>query len=140
MIRRFLTRILIVALIAVCGYNGWQVHQLQGQVERLQAQVQASRGKNALRTSEDASPIDKSWLDQADLHAARARAAVLRADFPTAQRELQRGVDDVHHAVQEPEEKTQATLGQARHTLASLQSQADSLWRKVHTARSGSIP
>ncbi len=137
MIRRFLTRTLIVILIAVCGYNGWQIRQLQQQVVRLQTQVQASGGS---RTAAEEGSADRSWLDQADRHTTLAREAALRADFPTAQRELQRGVDDLHHAVQEPAEKTQATLGQARHALGALQNQADDLWRKVHTARPVSHP
>ena len=37
MIRRFLTRVLILILIAACGYNWLQVQQLQGQVQQLQA-------------------------------------------------------------------------------------------------------
>jgi len=38
LIRRFLTRILMVILIAFCGYNWLQVKTLQGQVRELQAQ------------------------------------------------------------------------------------------------------
>ncbi len=39
MIRRFLTRILMVLLIAFCGYNWFQVQSLQGQVRDLQTRL-----------------------------------------------------------------------------------------------------
>ena len=140
MIRRFLTRVLMVVLIAVCGCNVWQVHQLQGQVAQLQSQVRARTAKGTDQAVEASSPPDHSWLDQADRHAASAKAALLRGDLTDAQRELQRGVNDIHHAVAGPAEKTQATFGQARRTLASLQKEADTLWRKVHTIRPDANP
>ncbi len=37
MIRRFFTRLLMIVLIAACGYNWLQVQQLQQQVTQLQA-------------------------------------------------------------------------------------------------------
>ncbi|MGI4788411.1 MAG: hypothetical protein ACRYFS_06120 [Janthinobacterium lividum] len=38
MIRRFFTRILMVILIAACGYNWLQMQRLEGQVTALQSQ------------------------------------------------------------------------------------------------------
>ncbi len=37
MIRRFFTRVLMLILVAACGYNWLQVQQLQQQVAQLQA-------------------------------------------------------------------------------------------------------
>ncbi|MDQ2800926.1 MAG: hypothetical protein M3Y13_14940 [Armatimonadota bacterium] len=57
MIRRFLTRILMVTLIACCGYNWLQVQHLQAQVNDLSARLAAgSRPPRA----------DSDWLVQTD--------------------------------------------------------------------------
>jgi len=48
MIRRFFTRILIIALIAACGYNWLQVQQLQEQVTQLQARQSVVLPKPAI--------------------------------------------------------------------------------------------
>lgn len=137
MIRRFLTRVLMVILIAVCGYNGWQIHQMQGEIVLLQAETNAVHRAGTKPPASADDPATRSWLDQADVHAGHAQAAIERGDFNAAQHELTAGVNDVHHAVQEPEKKTQATLDQARRTLASLQAQAGSLWRKLHSVQPG---
>ena len=42
MIRRFLTRVLLIVLIAACGYNWLQTQRLQGQVFQLQAEQRIS--------------------------------------------------------------------------------------------------
>ena len=39
MIRRFLTRILMVVLLAACGYNWWQVRRLQAEVGELRTRL-----------------------------------------------------------------------------------------------------
>jgi len=132
MIRRFLTRVLMVILIGVCGYNGWQIHQMQAEMTRLQAQLAASHHRAGPPVASLAPENAQSWLDRAERHAERARQAVARADFGTAQTEIAAGMEDVHRAAQEPEAKTQATLTQARRTLQSLQAQADDLWRRAH--------
>jgi predicted negative regulator of RcsB-dependent stress response len=140
MIRRFLTRVLILILIAVCGYNVWQVRQLQEQMTRVETQLQIATEADAKASAARPAQVSHSWLDQADRHAERARQAIGRGDFTTAQRELEKGVDDVHRAIRTPEAQTEAKLGAARQTLASLQSQADSLWRKVRALHPASIP
>jgi hypothetical protein len=135
MIRRFFTRVLLVILIAACGYNGWQTHLLQQQVAQLQARQTHEAGHKASATR-----ADTSWIDQANLHLERAKDAVARADFGTAQHELVLGEDDAQRAAREPVQQTQATLAQTRRSLAALQSQADSLWRKVHPAPTATAP
>jgi hypothetical protein len=137
MIRRFFTRFLMVMLIAACGYNGWQVHQLQQEVVQLQAQQTHEAGHKVPVTRAGTST---SWIDQANLHLERAKDAVARADFGTAQHELVLSEDDAQRAAREPVQKTQATLAQTRRSLAALQSQADSLWRKVHPTPSVPAP
>jgi hypothetical protein len=133
MIRRFLTRVLMVILIGVCGYNGWQIHQMQAEMTRLQTQLATSRHRQSGPPAASLAPENaQSWLDRAERHAERARLAVARADFGTAQTEIAAGMDDVQRAAQDPEAKTQATLTQARRTLQSLQAQADDLWRRAH--------
>lgn len=63
MIRRFLTRILMVILIAFCGYNWLQVQRLQAQVNDLNVRLAAgSRSPRA----------DSDWLVQTD---SRVRSA-----------------------------------------------------------------
>ena len=142
MIRRFLTRVLMIILIGVCGYNGWQTQRMQGEMTRLQAQVAAMPhhpvGQGAANKTPDTAA--QSWLGRAELHADRARAALARADFGTAQTEVADGIADVHRAAQEPEAKTQASLSQARQTLQSLQAQADVLWRRAHGPGTPSVP
>lgn len=128
MIRRFLTRVLMVILIGACGYNGWQVHQLQGEVANLRAQV-----KSPKRATVTAPTVTEpsSWLDRANLHADNARAALSRGDFGTAQRELTRGSDDLRRAARAPEARASETLAQARQTLAALQEQVNRWQRRA---------
>lgn len=57
MIRRFLTRILMVILIAFCGYNWLQVQRLQTQVSGLNAR---------LATGSRSPRADADWLVQTD--------------------------------------------------------------------------
>ncbi len=152
MIRRFFARILMLALLAACGYNIWQVHQMQGELVRLRRQMTAlSRPAPPLRRAaeKDADTQDSahSWLDRASRDAQAARAALARGDFALAQREGTRGLDAVRQAAQEPEAKTQATLQSLRRTLTTmqaqaqtLQAQADALWRKAHSAPINAAP
>lgn len=126
MIRRFLTRILMVVLIGACGYNGWQIHEMQAEIARLRLQTKIERHN---LVSEPTVTTPSSWLDRANQHADRARLALGRGDFGTAQIELSRGSDDVRRAAREPEARASAAFVQARQTLAALQSQAD-MWRR----------
>ncbi len=48
MIRRFLTRVLMLILIAACGYNWLQVQQLQQQVTQLQARQNVALPKQVI--------------------------------------------------------------------------------------------
>jgi hypothetical protein len=142
MIRRFLTRVLMVILIGISGYNGWQIQRMQGEMTGLQGQLAAIPRHPAGQRAESKAPdaAAQSWLDRAELHAERARAAVARADFGTAQTEVAAGIADVHRAALEPEARTQATLTEARQTLQSLQAQADVLWRRAHGSGTPSVP
>ena len=137
MIRRFFTRILMMILIGACGYNGWQVHRMQGEVDRLRLQVK-SPGRTADAVPTDAAPA--SWLDKANQHADRARAALARGDFGTAQGELSRGSEDLRRAARGPEVRASAALVQARQTLAALQSQADAWGRRAGALRRAIAP
>lgn len=132
MIRRFLTRILMVVLIGACGYNGWQVHQMQGEIARLRAQV------NSQTVTAQARPA--SWLDGANQYADRIRTALARGDFGAAQRELALATEDLRQAARKPEAQTQNALAQARRTLTSLQSQADALGRRAGALRRALAP
>ena len=89
MIRRFLTRILLLALLAFCGYNWLQVRSLQGQVDDLRVRVAAPAPPPA-------------WPAGAARHAGQARQALARSDWKTALRELERGLADFNPGAQPP--------------------------------------
>lgn len=90
MIRRFLTRILMVILIAFCGYNWLQVQRLQAQVNDLNVRLAAgSRSPKA----------DADWLVQTgaqvrsaqhNLHDLQAEIARLRAQADVLWRKANR--------------------------------------------------
>lgn len=132
MIRRFLTRILMVVLIGACGYNGWQVHQMRGEIARLRAQI-ASDHRPPGRAARYVAPDPP--LDRANRHADRARLALGRGDFGTAQRELAQATADLRRAARAPEARTEGALTEARRTLTRLQSQADALARRAADVR-----
>ncbi len=82
MIRRFLTRVLIVILIAACAYNWQQTQKLQGQVAALQAQAAQPRQVTVIETpapephgSLSALPAQWQHYKQQVLH----RAGLLRS-------------------------------------------------------------
>lgn len=137
MIRRFFTRLLVVALLVFSGYKAWQVQRLQAEVAALRAQAAAHSRTQA------AAPAPTGWLDRAEAHAERARLALGRGDFSHAQRELAA----VRQTLREPQDRTQAAVIDARRRVAALQSQArrlqseaDQLWRRAHPAESTSHP
>ncbi len=70
MIRRFFTRLLILVLIAACGYNWLQMQRLQAQVAALQSQ------ENRLR---------KSAYRQAAPMPAQAQTPEARLSLPSLQ-------------------------------------------------------
>lgn len=109
MIRRFLTRILMVVLIAGCGYNWLQVRLLQAEVGDLKAR--AARQNRPPPT----------------------RLGPPGADWPVTEQELRRGANGLKNALDG------ARSPQSRRTLHALQAQteqlreqADALWRAAH--------
>ncbi len=72
MIRRSLTRILMVVLIAFCGYNWLQVRSLQAQVAELQSR-QAARD----RRTETPPALPSLTALQAQIHQLQDEAAAL---------------------------------------------------------------
>ena len=54
MIRRFLTRVLIVVLIACCAFNWMQTQRLQAQVAALEAQAAQPKQITVIRRAPDA--------------------------------------------------------------------------------------
>jgi len=129
------SRLVVVILICVCGYNWWQIRQLQTEIASLKM-AHSSQPRAALQahSAHDNVPA-RSWLDQANQHMGDARSAMERSDFGIARRDLQLGADAMQNAVREPEDETRAKLNQARQTLAALQSEADSMVRKLHPSR-----
>lgn len=90
MIRRFLTRILLVVLLGSCGYNWLQVRALQAQVEDLRARL----GTPA--------PPQETAPASAARHVDRSRLALARSDWKAAMRELEQGAADLKRGAQPP--------------------------------------
>ena len=111
MIRRFLTQILMVILIAACVYNGWQVQQLKAQVAMLQGQPE---------TKPIAHP-EKS--ERAANDAALAKAALLKGDFQGANKHLEHGFVAIKESTLETQARTEHAVSELQHVLASLQGQ-----------------
>jgi len=139
MIRRALSNLVIVALLAAWGYSAWQTHGLRMQVRALQSENRAARAQNARlaqrQTRSDAPP---SWLARADAHLARAGEALSRADVGRAQREMAAGAADMQRAARAPAEQTQTALVRARaqitrvdERLKTLQAQMQELSAKT---------
>ena len=120
MIRRFLTRILMVILIAFCGYNWLQVQTLQRQVRDLQTRL-------TIRENRPQATAD--WAQQAEKHAGLAQTALSRADWRTAQRELQQGIGDLKNAPQ-PSPEVRRDLTTLEAVTKQVQQQVGALWRK----------
>jgi hypothetical protein len=133
MIRRFLTRILMVLMIGGFCYNSWQLRQTQAQVARLQAELHASRR----HSSDVAGTIPNDWLDRAQRHAAKARAAAQRGDMETAQRELSLSADAAQKAITEPALRTQGQVKRLQAQLKSAQDEASALLQKAHQGIDG---
>ncbi len=134
MIRRFLTRVLMVILIAVCGYNIWQVQQLKAQVTHLQALAEI-RGTHAVKSHPASEPTasegtPQGWLDAANSHLARAHTALSQGNFGLAHAELDRSVDAMHQAAAVPQAQTKQALDRWHRQFTALQKQADALLPK----------
>jgi len=105
-IRRFLTRILMVVLIAGCGYN-WL------QVRRLQAEVGDLRTRLAVR-NRPAGPGEDGFLTGQEL------------------RRNANGLKNSLDGVRSPQ--SQRALHDLRAQTEQLRRQADALWREARSA------
>lgn len=129
------TRLVIILLIGVCGYNWWQIRQLRYEVGKLQTTGISARHKACERHAASVALSAQSWLAQANQHMDSARVAMERSDFGTARSELERGGADLHNTVQQPETQTRAALDQARRSLADLQAKANGMVRNLHPSQ-----
>lgn len=112
MIRRFFTRVLMVVLIAACGYN-WL------QVRRLQAEVGDLRTRLAVRDRPPAPP----------------------ADWPLTGQELRRGANGLKNALDGARSpQSRRTLRDLQARTEQLRRQADALWREARTVTSRQSP
>ncbi len=128
MIRRALTRLLLVVLIVFCGYNWLQVRVLQAQVVDMQKALALQEGRvTALPTQ----PPLPALLTQASRHAGLARIALAQSDWKTARRELQQGIGEMNKAAQSPDARHDLTALQTQ--TQQLQEEARALWRKVNS-------
>ena len=110
MIRRFFTRVLMVVLLAACGYNWLQVRQLQAEVGDLRTRL-------AVRSR----PPDVAWP-------------------PTGQelRQGANGLKNALNGVRSPQ--SQRTLRDLQARTEQLRRQADALWREAHSVTSRHSP
>jgi len=105
LIRRFFTRVLMVVLIAACGYNWLQVHRLQAEVSDLKTRL-----------------------------AVRDRSPAPQGDWPVTGLELRRGANGLKDALdgaQSPQ--TRRSLRNLQVQTEQLRRQADALWRAART-------
>jgi len=104
-IRRFFTRILMVVLIAACGYNWLQVHRLQAEVGDLKTRL-----------------------------AVQDRPPPPGGDWPVTGQELRRdakGLKDALDGARSPQ--SQRTLHDLQVRTERLRRQADALWREARS-------
>ena len=104
MIRRFFTRVLMVVLLAACGYNWLQVRRLQTEVGQLKTRL-----------------------------AIQSRPSPPVSDWPVTEQELRRNARDLKNAldgVRSPQ--SQRTLRDLQVRSEQLRRQADALWREAH--------
>ena len=105
MIRRFFTRILMMILIAACGYNWMQVRRLQVEVGELQTRLTA-----------------------------RSHAPPPASEWPLTEQELRRNANDLRRVldgVRSPQ--SQRKLHELQTQTEQLRKQADVLWREART-------
>lgn len=141
MIRRAVSNIIIVALLAAWGWSAWQNHQLRAQVAALQGEQRASRMQAGQpRRGSGPSVQDGSWLARADAHIAQAGDALSRADVGRAQRELSLGAQDMQRAVRAPAEQTQTATVRARSQVAHLDAQLRTLQAQASKLSAATAP
>lgn len=105
MIRRFFTRVLMVFLLAACGYNWLQVHRLQAEVGDLKTRL-----------------------------AVKGRPPALVGDWPVTGQELRRGANGLKDAVDGARSpQTRRSLHDLQARTEQLRRQADALWREART-------
>ena len=105
MIRRFLTRILMVVLIAACAYNWLQVRRLEAEVGQLKTRL-----------------------------AVPARRAGSDTNWPATEQELRRRANDLKNALDGARSpQSQQTLRDLQARTEQLRRQADALWREARS-------
>ena len=105
MIRRFFTRVLLVILIAACGYNWLQVHRLQAEVGDLKTRL-----------------------------ALKDRPLAPQDDWPVTGQELRRGANGLKNAVDAARSpQTRRSLRDLQARTEQLRRQADALWHEART-------
>ena len=104
-IRRFFTRVLMVVLLAACGYNWLQVRQLRAEVGDLRTRL-----------------------------AVQSRPPQPATDWPVTEQELRRNARDLKNVldgVRSPQ--SQRTLRDLQARTEYLRRQADALWREARS-------
>lgn len=141
MIRRVLSNIVIVALLAAWGYSAWQTQQLRAQVRTLQSENRAAHAQNKrLERGQAQSDTNVSWPSRAEAHIARAGEALSRGDVNRAQRELAAGAEDMQRAARAPAEQTQTAIVRARAQIAQLDKRLQTLQAQIQDVSAKTAP
>ena len=130
MIRAFLISLLLLVLIAVCGYNTWQIGLLQTRVDKMAADARhhpgaIRHGKEPPRAADDSASAP-DLVARAHIHADRARVAVEEKNFGVAQAEWQAATDDLNKASSTSTAAARSQLDGVRNQLARIQNATNS--------------
>ncbi len=141
MIRRALSSIIIVALLAAWGWSAWQVQQLRVQVRALQSENRAVHAQNKrLAHGQEPRAEDVSWLARADAHIQKAGDALSRGDVGRTQRELSAGANDMGRAVRAPAAQAGATLARTHAQITQLDQRLTALQARMQDLSARTAP
>ncbi len=118
--------ILIIALVALTGYNYWRTDQLSDEL----AQLKNAAGFDASNsiTGDDEVAIA---LEQASLYSKRAKTLLEKGKTEAAKAELNKCISELNKASQLMKDKTGVNAREIGEALSTLKKQADGVWKSL---------
>lgn len=126
--RRLFSVLFMIALLAVVGFNAWQVSLMRREVADLKEQVAALRASGKGGSAEASTPL--SLVDKARKHAAQAKQYMAKGDLKRAKTELDESLRLMQRAGQDAGTPYKERIEKAQKTLEDTRSAVERLMKK----------
>ena len=126
--RQFISKVFIIALLALAVFNAWQISSLKKEVADLNEKIAVLKVHNSSRpTSEDAA----TFIGKARKHADKARKEILAGNVGSARSEIEKSLQLMQKAGHDAGAPSSEALERAQRTLQDTRKSIEGLWQKM---------